>query len=246
MFNNKVVLITGAGSGLGAQLSIAYCNEGAKVFGVGRHEKSLEKTASKVTDYHFRYFALDVNSFNDLSNAVDNIIEQYKTIDFLYNNAAIYPKINFLNESADDFCYALSANVCGIANCCKAVLPHMIRNGFGRIYNLGSWAHKGIIANSAAYSCSKGAVHSLTKSIFKDIETLDVDVEIHEWIPGSLNTAMGVSSGIGPAIAARWGVDIARLRYDNRKSRIYDKDAEWIPPKSLKQRILSKLAFWKN
>lgn len=246
MFQNRVVLITGAGSGLGAQLAAAFSNEGAKVIGIGRSDKSLRETASKLADRHFRYFSLDVNDFSKVSNAVAEIIEQYGTIDYLYNNAAVYPKVNFLNEGADDFCYALSVNVCGIANCCKAVLPHMIQHGFGRIYNIGSWAHKGIIENSAAYSCSKGAVHSLTKAIFKDIEALGLDIEIHEWVPGRLNTAMGEYSGIDPALTARWGVNIARMRYDIRKSRIYENDVEWIPPKPLKQRIISKILFWRT
>ena len=133
MFQDRIVLITGAGGGLGAKLAIEFCNEGAKVIGIGRQEKSLEETALKLTGYRFRYFVLDVNNFNDVSDAVAEIINQNKKIDYLYNNAAIYPRVNFLKENASEFCYALSVNVCGIANCCKAVLPHMISHGFGRI-----------------------------------------------------------------------------------------------------------------
>ncbi len=193
----------------------------------------------------FQYYRLDVSDFKEVEQIVSKIIDQHGRIDYLYNNAAVYPKVNFLEETAEEFTEALTINVCGISNLCKTVLPHMISRKFGRIFNIGSWAHRGPIENSAVYSCSKGAVHSLTKAIAKDIEQLDLDIEVHEWIPGHLNSIMSDFTGIDPAIAAQWGVSIAKLGVRSSKNCIFQNDYEWTPPKSLKQKIKSKLFFWK-
>jgi NADP-dependent 3-hydroxy acid dehydrogenase YdfG len=137
-------------------------------------------------------------------------------------------------------------NLGGVSNCCKMVLPSMISAGFGRIYNLGSFADHEPIKNSGAYSCSKGGVHALTKSIARDIEELDLDIEVHEWIPGHLKTRMSNFTGIDPSVSASWGVRIAKgeIRASS-KCVLFENDHEWIPPKRLKQRIKEKLLFWR-
>lgn len=246
MFKDKVVVITGAGSGLGAQLSIEFCRNGAIVIGFGRNEEKLKNTNSKIPNNRFKYYSLDVSDHINVSHAVCEVISKFNKIDYLYNNAAVYPKINFLKETAADFLSAITINVCGISNLCKAILPYMLENGFGRIYNVGSWAHLSPINNSAAYSCSKGAVHSLTKAIAKDIENIDVDIQIHEWIPGHLKTAMSEFTGVDPKIAAQWGLKISGLRNIKNRNCIYVGDSEWTPPISLLQKIKSKLFIWKK
>jgi short-subunit dehydrogenase len=122
----------------------------------------------------------------------------------------------------------------------------MIENDFGRIFNVGSWADREPIADSAAYSATKGALHALTKAIAVDVARHDVDVEIHEWLPGRLNTQMSDFSGKDPAVAAQWAVQIASRPHASKKNCIYEHDAEWQPPRSLKQRLLSRILFWKR
>ena len=130
----------------------------------------------------------------------------------------------------------------------KAALPKMLEKGFGRIYNLGSFADISPIENSSAYSCSKGGLHALNKSIGKDVEALarDADIEVHEWIPGHLKTQMSEFTGIEPSISAAWGVQIARGDIKaGTKCSIFENDHEWLPPKSLKHRLKDKLLFWR-
>lgn len=245
MLKNKVVVITGAGGGLGRALSAAFVQEGATVVGLGRSVKTLEETQSSIGSKLFSFYQVDISHYGNLQKVIAAIGSEHQRIDYLFNNAAVYPKINFLDETADAFSVALNINVSGVANCCKAVLPMMISNQFGRIFNLGSWADLGPIENSAVYSASKGAMHALTKAIAVDIAHYGVDVQVHEWIPGQLKTQMSDFTGIEPSLSASWAVAIAKSG-SNKKNCIYDRDQEWLPPTSLKDKLKSKLLFWKK
>jgi NADP-dependent 3-hydroxy acid dehydrogenase YdfG len=247
VLKDKVIIITGAGSGLGRELSKVFCKEGCKVVGFGRSQDSLKETQSLITQSghdSFSFHSVDVADFDQVQQAIININHSLGSIDLLFNNAAVYPKKNFLDESAEDFLTAININIVGIANTCKAVLPIMIKNKTGRIFNLGSWADISPIADSAAYSASKGAVHALTKAIAVDIAHCSVDVQIHEWIPGHLSTQMSGYTGMDPIISAGFAVMLSQRKNIN-KSSIFDRNQEWLPPKSLKQKIKSKLLFWK-
>lgn len=243
-----MVIVTGAGSGLGRALSLAFCDQGANVVGVGRSLESLKETHSVIgsgQQHLFSFYPADVSQWAEIENIIVKVKEGLGQIDFLFNNAAVYSKVSFLDETAEDFEKAISINITGMANMCKAVLPTMLAQKAGRIFNLGSWADLSPIADSAAYSASKGAVHALTKAIAVDIAHFNTDVQVHEWIPGHLNTQMSDYTGIDPALSASWGVMLAE-RYNEKKNCLFDRDQEWLPPKSLKQRIKSKLLFWKK
>lgn len=248
MLKDKVVVISGAGSGLGRALSLAFCREGAKVIGLGRQAATLQEThamiVAEIKAASFQFYALDISDIVAVKTTIGDVLVKHGAIDYLYNNAAVYPKVNFLEESADDFAQAIAINIVGMANLCKAVLPSMIQQKTGRIFNLGSWADLSPIADSAAYSASKGAVHALTKAIAVDIAHHDVDVQVHEWIPGHLNTQMSDFTGIDPALSASWGLMLAQ-RQNDKKNTLFDRDQEWLPPKSLKQRLKDKLLFWR-
>jgi len=243
--NNKIVVITGAGSGLGRELAKAFCAAGAVVVGVGRTISKVEETAALITEGSFEPYALDVSDFLQVKDCFDSVVKKHGRIDILFNNAAVYPKINFLEETAEQWGSAVAINLSGVANCSKVVLPGMINQDYGRIFNVSSWAHLGPIANSAVYSCTKGAVHSLTKAIAADLAHLNKNIEVHEWIPGHLNTQMSDYTGIEPSLSASWAVEIALKPDSPSKSCIYEQNWEWKPPKSLKQKIKAKLFFWR-
>jgi len=244
MNTETTVVITGAGSGLGKALSQAFSDRGATVIGLGRSIEKLEDTKTSIQSDNFSFRQLDVSDFSAVTQCFEDIAEQHNTIDVLFNNAAIYEKVNFLDESAQDWADVIATNINGVANCCKAALPYMIKQSHGKIYNLGSWADKAPIKNSASYSASKGALHALTKAIAQDISDLSTDIEIHEWIPGHLNTQMSDYTGIAPEVSANWGATLASKKY-HKNNCIFVEDYEWQPPKSLKQRLKQKLFFWK-
>jgi NAD(P)-dependent dehydrogenase (short-subunit alcohol dehydrogenase family) len=245
MLNDKVVAITGAGSGLGRALSIQFAEQGCRVVGFGRRQSSLEETKSKAAAGRFEYRVVDVKDFAAVESAVRDIVARHGRIDFLFNNAAVYPKVSFLEESAQAWAEAIAINVNGPANCAKAVLPFMIEAGFGRIYNVGSFADGAPIPRSAAYSCSKGAIHALSKAIAADIADLGHDIEVHEWVPGHLNTQMSGFTGIDPAISAQWAVTLVQRPSSAGRSLLFVNDREMAPPKGIRQRIKEKLFFWR-
>ncbi|WP_086934338.1 SDR family oxidoreductase [Agarilytica rhodophyticola] len=245
MIKDKVIVITGAGSGLGRELAKAFCQQGSQVIGLGRSLEKLEETKRNIEQENYACYAMDVADYAQVSDVFEQIISAYGRIDILFNNAAVYPKINFLEESAEQWAAAIAINLGGVANCVKAVLPSMIDKKYGRIFNLGSWADLGPIEKSAAYSCTKGGLHALTKAIAVDIAHYNLDIEVHEWIPGHLNTQMSEYTGMDPAVAASWAVDIASQPHASKKNCIYEQNHEWQPPKSLKQKIKAKLMFWK-
>ncbi len=210
--------------------------------GVGRDYSLLEEIGSEI-EGEFTPIACDVSDNAAVEHAVQQAVSLYGGIDVLFNNAAVYPKVSFLDETPEEWTRAMGANVNGMAYFCKAVLPIMIRAGTGRIYNLGSWAYLGPIPKSAAYSASKGAVHTLTRAIAEDVGQLDTDVQVHEWIPGHLKTQMSDHGGIDPHISAGWAVDMVRNDAASKPCVIFENDYEWIPPKRIKDRILDLLLF---
>ena len=241
MLENMVVMITGVGSGLGRALAVAFVKEGCQVIGVARRASSLRETEGLVSSKQFSGYLADVSDYAEIKVVVDSAISQHGRIDFLFNNAAVYPKVSFIDESAADWGRAIAVNVNGVANCCKAVLPSMIAMGRGRIFNVGSFADIAPIRNSAAYSASKGAVHALTRAIARDLEDLPADIEVHEWIPGHLKTRMSDFTGVDPAIAAAWAVQLASVPHARTRNGIFENDREWLPPKRFRQRVVDKL-----
>lgn len=238
----RVVVITGAGSGLGRELAAAFAKTpGMRVVGLGRNADKLAETAKAIDSEQFTYRSLDVSDFDAVSRAVEEILREHRRIDIVFNNAAVYQKVSFLEESAEDWAKSVAINLGGVANMCKAVLPGMIAQNFGRIYNVGSWAHMGPIEDSAAYSTTKGGVHVLTKAIATDIARLGKDVQVHEWIPGHMKTQMSGFTGIDPALAAQWGLEIATRVHASSANCVFQNNQEWQPPKSLARRIRDKL-----
>lgn len=241
MLANKVVMITGVGSGLGQALVKAFVEQGAVVVGVARREDSLSETRALVGADNFHDHVADVTDYAAIKAVVEASVGQHGGIDIVFNNAAIYPRTSFVQESPADFARGMDVNVNGVANVCKAVLPAMLAAGHGRIFNVGSFADIAPIAGSAVYSASKGALRALTKAIAADLRELDTGIEIHEWIPGHLKTRMSEFTGLDPAVAAQWGVQLAGMERARTPNCIFENDHEWLPPKGLRQRIRERL-----
>ncbi len=231
--------VTGVGSGLGKALSLEFLSRGHRVIGVARSRDAFSHFEPHESSKSFVPCIADLTELSATRSAIERACAEWG-IDVLFNNAAIYPKSGFLEVSIDEWFSAIEVNVGGVAACCHAVLPFMIDQKFGRIYNVGSWADRTPIENSSGYATSKGGLHALTKAIAADIEALDMDIEIHEWIPGHLNTRMSEFTGIDPAISARWGADMV-MKQASRKNSVFENDSEWFPPKPLRQRVLNLL-----
>lgn len=238
--------MTGAGSGLGRALAIGLVERGAIVIGFGRHETSLSETAAAATISGFTTHVVDVSDSDAVNRAVQQVIGQFGKIDVLFNCAAVYPKTSFLEQDAEDWMATLAINVGGVANCCRAVLPHMIEKKSGRIINVGSFADRAPIPCSSAYAASKGALHALTKAMAADLGESCSEIVFVEWIPGHINTRMSDYTGLDPSACVDWAIKTIVAPSGRSNVMMFVQDREFAPAPSRISRIKAKLMFWRR
>jgi NAD(P)-dependent dehydrogenase (short-subunit alcohol dehydrogenase family) len=191
VFEGECVIVTGAGSGIGRAMAIGFARDGADVVGIGRTREDLEQTAELCSPGRMHAVVGDVSREVDVERLFDEANARHGKVDILVNNAALYPKLGFLDCSHRDWAHVIEVNVIGMALCCRAALPGMLARGHGRIINIGSFAWKQPIPASSAYSASKGAVRALTKALAVEIDReRHPDVLINELLPGIFRTQM--------------------------------------------------------
>ena len=244
--SGKIIVVTGAGSGLGRALAVGLSQRGATVIGLGRRESSLLETESLIGNSRFSRCVVDVSDAAAVTNAIQLIADQFGRIDVLINNAAIYPKNSFLEQDAESWMRTIAINLGGVANCCRVVLPLMMQRGSGRIINVGSFADLAPIPDSSAYAASKGGVRALTKAIGADLGDAYPDIICVEWIPGPMKTQMSNFTGTDPDACVEWVLQIINLPPGRSSAMIFVKDHEHLPEKSLAPRLKEKIMFWRR
>ncbi len=235
-----VAVVTGAGAGLGRELSRALIAEGVRVAGIGRSADPLKELADELGET-FLPVTADVADPDAVKQAFVEITSAVGEPTILINNAAVYPRRDILDETSESFMQTVNINLGGVFHCCHAVLPGMVERGYGRIVNLSTFAHVAPAPTAAAYSVTKGAAQTLTKSLVADLGDRFPDIVINDWIPGALQTQMGIPDGIDPAVSAKWGVRLALWHDPMLTGRLFDRDTEFLEPISLKRKILNKL-----
>ncbi len=237
----RIVVITGAGDGLGRALAREAVARGDIVAGLGRKAGSLRETGQGLPADHYSHEVADVSDWAQVEAGIAAVLARHGRIDALFANAAVYPRLSLLAQAPQEWMHTLAVNVGGVAFACRAVLPDMMARATGRIVVTGSFADIAPIADSSAYSVSKGALHALVKAIVTDLAGNFPDILVNEWVPGGLRTAMGRPDGIEPARAARWGLDMLDLAPGGPTGGIFLLDKLQEPPRSLKRRLLDKL-----
>jgi NAD(P)-dependent dehydrogenase (short-subunit alcohol dehydrogenase family) len=168
--DNKVALITGAGSGMGRLACEVFAKEGAAVIAADVNATGLRETADGVTKAGGRIIGLegDVRRAADVHRWVEEGVRAFGKLDVLYNNAGIFPDEDGSVVDLDETTYerVLDVNLRGVLLCCKYGVPELIRAGGGSIVNVASFvALLGCTVPQDAYTASKGAVLSLTRSL---------------------------------------------------------------------------------
>jgi len=186
----KVVLVTGAASGIGRALVVGFTKDGARVAGFDCSESRLAETA-KACDGKLLAVVGDITSKADVDHLVSTAMQHFGRIDVLFNNAGIANPGLLLSRPFDDWVKVIQVNLIGVALCTYLVLPGMLERGYGRIINVASRAAEGANANMSAYSASKAGVISFTKAVAREIDrTRYPDVLINVMIPGPTDTAI--------------------------------------------------------
>ena len=173
---NKTAVITGGAQGFGFDIAKKFLNFGAKVVIWDVDKKELKKNLKKINHSNLSYNAVDVSDFKKVKKATNKIIKHSK-IDILINNAGITgPTAKLWNYSLNDWNKVLEINLNGTFNCCKAIVPSMIKNNYGRIVNIASVFGKDGNANASAYSSAKAGVIALTKALGKELANKNIAV----------------------------------------------------------------------
>ena len=185
MLNDKVILITGASSGIGSLLAEQVSDLGAITILTGRNEQRLTLTLEKISG-RAAIYVMDVQNLANIESTVDHIVATYGKIDILINNAG-YGKFDRIEDlSVAEYEQMMDTNYMGIVRCTKAVLPIMERAGSGHIVNIASLA--GMIGNakSTSYAATKHAVLGFTNSLRMELRGKPIKVSAVN--PGPINT----------------------------------------------------------
>ncbi len=187
-FKNKIVIVTGAGSGIGEKTAIKFANEGARVVIADINVVNGNSIAEKINNNNgdARFLETDVADFKSVNDMVLNTIEKFGIPDILINNAGINVFGEPLNMSDSEWKRAFSVDLDGVWYGCKAVLPHMLKQKKGCIVNVASVHGIQIIPNCFPYPVAKHGVIGLTKALAVDYASKGI--KINSISPGYIQT----------------------------------------------------------
>jgi meso-butanediol dehydrogenase/(S,S)-butanediol dehydrogenase/diacetyl reductase len=188
-FTDKVVLVTGAGSGIGRASALRIAAEGGAVFCVDLDSASVDATAAQITSAGGLATgkACDVSSEHSVQEAMQACIERYGSLHGLVNMAGILRFDDTEQLQTDHWQKVIAVNLTGTLFLCRAALPHLVKTR-GGIVNAASTAALAGLPCGAAYSASKGGVLAMTRSIA--VEYAKRGVRANCICPGDINTGM--------------------------------------------------------
>ena len=186
MKSNKVILLTGASSGIGYDTAVALAQQGHKVYAAARRVDRMEP----LRQYGIVPLKMDVTDEASMQEGVKTLLEAEGRIDVLINNAGYGYFGAVENVPMDDARNQLEVNVFGLARLCQLVLPTMRAQHSGRIINTASVAGRSVFYYGGWYHVSKYAVESLSDAMRMELKPFGIDVVIIE--PGAIKTNWGI------------------------------------------------------
>ena len=173
---NRTAIVTGGAQGFGYSIVKRFLESGAKVIIWDVDKKFIDLAIKESNSKNLEFQIVDVTNFDQVQKSFDEISSKQK-IDIFVNNAGIAganEKVwNYKNE---EWLRVLNLDLNAVFYCCKVVVPHMIKNNYGRIVNIASIAGKEGNPNASAYSTAKAGVIALTKSLGKELADKNIAV----------------------------------------------------------------------
>ena len=175
--SNRVAIVTGGAQGFGLAITERFIQSGAKVIIWDIDKEATETAIKKISSENCIYQIVDVKNFEEIKKNLDDIESNYGKIDIFINNAGIAGMNTTVAEyPLEEWNKVIDLNLNAVFYCCKAVVPFMIKNNYGRIVNIASIAGKEGNPNASAYSTSKAGVIGLTKSLGKELALKNIAV----------------------------------------------------------------------
>ena len=166
-FDGRVVIVTGAGSGIGAATARRFSEEGAAVVLVGDHRKNISSVASELPRERTTVRVANVARYGDVEAVVEAAVRDFGRLDVMVNNAGIFAGSTVTKTKVADWERVMAVNAGGVFNGSRAALPHLVK-AKGCIVNTASVSGLGGDWAMAAYDASKGAIVNLTRAMAMD------------------------------------------------------------------------------
>lgn len=185
---NRIAVVTGGAQGIGRAATERFVASGAKV-AIWDHDIELATKTAQDIGASVKAYACDVGDFASIETARDATLKDFGRIDILLNNAGVAgANATVWNTTVDEWRRVMRINLDGPFLCCKAVVPGMIAQNYGRIVNIASIAGKEGNPNASHYSASKAGVIGLTKSLAKEVA--DKNISVNAITPAAARTAI--------------------------------------------------------
>jgi 3-oxoacyl-[acyl-carrier protein] reductase len=184
--NDRTAVITGGAQGFGFDIAKRFLDSGAKVIIWDIDPKMIEKAKKDLDNVNLSSNIVDVSNYKEVENCTKEITKK-TNIDILINNAGITgPTASLWEYDLEMWKKVVDINIMGTFNCCRTIVPNMIKNNYGRIVNVASVAGKDGNANASAYSVGKAGAIGLTKSLGKELA--DKNIAVNAITPAGANT----------------------------------------------------------
>tara|TARA_B100002019_G_scaffold280019_1_gene282503 strand:+ start:118 stop:870 length:753 start_codon:yes stop_codon:yes gene_type:complete len=185
-FKNRTAVVTGGAQGFGLDIAKRFLESGGKVIIWDIDPKMIEKAIQELNNPNLSSGVVDVSNYLEVEENVNDITKK-SNIDILINNAGITgPTAPLWEYDIDMWKKVVDINLMGTFNCCRAIVPNMIQNNYGRIVNVASVAGKDGNANASAYSVGKAGAIGLTKSLGKELA--DKNIAVNAVTPAGAKT----------------------------------------------------------
>ncbi len=185
-FKNRTAIVTGGAQGFGFDISKRLLESGARVIIWDNDPKAVKIAIKNLNNPNLSYSVVDVSNYKEVDKIVKEITKNLN-IDILINNAGITgPTATLWDYDIEMWKKVVEINLMGTFNCCRSVVPNMIKNNYGRIVNVSSVAGKDGNANASAYSVGKAGAIGLTKSLGKELA--DKNIAVNAVTPAGAKT----------------------------------------------------------
>ena len=185
-FNNKVVIVTGGGTGIGRAITETFAKNSAKVLITGRREAPLQELSQGFPE-KVSILQADVTKAEDRKKIIQTTIDRYGQIDVLVNNAAMFPMGPFQETTDEDFEQTYLTNLVAPASLIREAIPHLGKTK-GSVINTSTVGARAVTAGVSAYVCSKAALNHLTRVLAVELGPLGI--RVNAVAPGVTKTDM--------------------------------------------------------